>query len=74
MAKELINVIDPKVKDRANFCGRAAIIGIPTKNANKKNNVDKNNNPQNTCTIHYIHTYDVYTYTYLYTYKNQQQN
>ena len=41
--KLAMNVIEPHVKDSANFCGFSANIGIPTKNASAKNKAERNN-------------------------------
>jgi hypothetical protein len=44
-----MNVREPQVKERANFCGFNAIIGKPTKKAKAKNSADKNRRAQKTC-------------------------
>jgi hypothetical protein len=44
-----MNVIEPHVKDRANFWGFNAIMGRPTKNANEKKRADRNKSAQKTC-------------------------
>jgi hypothetical protein len=49
--KLAMNVIDPQVKDRANFCGFKAIIGSPTKNASAKNRAERKSSAQKTCNI-----------------------
>jgi hypothetical protein len=46
--KDPINVKLPKVNDRANFCGRTASMGTPTKKAKAKNIPDTNRRPQKT--------------------------
>ena len=43
-----MNVNEPHVKDKANFCGFNAIIGRPTKKAKAKNKADKKRSAQNT--------------------------
>ena len=43
-----MKVIEPKVKQSANFCGRNVIIGNPTTNPKKKNRPDKHIKAQNT--------------------------
>lgn len=48
MAKELINKSDPNVKERANFCGRIAKSGKPTKKAKAKKTAETNSNAQKT--------------------------
>jgi hypothetical protein len=49
MAKEHIKTSDPRVKERANFCGRKAMRGKPTPNAKPKKTADKNRSAQKTC-------------------------
>lgn len=47
-----MKVSDPIVKLIANFCGRTAMTGKPTKNANAKNRADSPRSPQKTCRIY----------------------
>ena len=45
--KDAINVKEPKVKQRANFWGRIAIMGKPTLKPRRKNRADRKSNAQN---------------------------
>ena len=47
--KDPMNVKLPKVNDKANFCGRMASMGTPTKNASAKKRADRKRRPQKTC-------------------------
>jgi hypothetical protein len=49
IAKEHIKTSDPRVKERANFCGRKAMRGKPTPKAKPKKTADRNRSAQNTC-------------------------
>lgn len=47
-ANEPMNTRDPNVNERANFCGRMANIGSPTKNAKAKKTAEMNSMAQKT--------------------------
>ena len=44
-----MKIREPKVKERANFCGPTVINGRPTVNARRKNNADSTRSAQKTC-------------------------
>ena len=47
MAKLVINVREPKVKQRANFCGRRVRAGRPTMKPRAKKREDRSRQPMN---------------------------
>ena len=49
MAKLPMKVSEPKVNERANFCGRNAITGNPTPKAKAKNTADRSRSAEKTC-------------------------